>query len=199
MKYEKTVISSFAQAVAIIAERIKNSADRPFIIGIDGECAAGKTYFASLLEKEISCGTVHIDDFYLPSGGKEVIPINDGNIDFDRFLREAKEKMRSGKEFSYRVFDCSEQKMTGERRIKNNGIFAVEGTYSLHPRISDIYSLRVFVSADQSIRKERIRQRGEETAYALESKWIPASERYFAYYGIRENCDIIVYEKGKTI
>ena len=42
------------------------SSKQPFIMAIDGRCAAGKTTLAEHLKKEYECNVIHIDDFYLP-------------------------------------------------------------------------------------------------------------------------------------
>ena len=38
---------------------------KQIIIAIDGNCTAGKTTLAAVLEKEYDCNVFHMDDFFL--------------------------------------------------------------------------------------------------------------------------------------
>ena len=43
----------------------------PFLIAIDGRCAAGKTTFAEKLSSIMECSVIHMDHFFLKTGAKD--------------------------------------------------------------------------------------------------------------------------------
>ncbi|MDR1683994.1 MAG: (d)CMP kinase, partial [Elusimicrobiota bacterium] len=53
-------------ALAAVKAAARGHGQKPFIIAIDGRCAAGKTTFAKWLAARLKAPVLHIDDFYLP-------------------------------------------------------------------------------------------------------------------------------------
>ena len=49
-----------------LLRRLQGEKRRPFLVAIDGRCAAGKTTLAGELQAALGCNVVHMDDFYLP-------------------------------------------------------------------------------------------------------------------------------------
>ena len=60
------------------------------IMGVDGRCGSGKTYFARRLAEKFPCSVIHMDDYFLPAEKRaadwEKCP--GGNMDFERLLAE---------------------------------------------------------------------------------------------------------------
>lgn len=80
----------------------------PFLIAIDGRCAAGKTTFAEKLSSIMECSVIHMDHFFLrpEQRTKERLAQAGGNVDRERFMEEVLKPLKAGKAFTYRSFDC---------------------------------------------------------------------------------------------
>ena len=190
------ILNSFG-ALSVIKESLAKykSKEKPFVIAIDGRCASGKTTFAHMLASELSLSVIHTDSFFLPrsiSGEAEQIGV-DGNFDIERFYSEAVLGMMSQKPFYIGHFDCKTQKITEAMRFKPSPCFIVEGAYSLNPKLGNYADMKIFFDVDEKTQKDRILKRnGEKGLRAFEQVWIPAEERYFSNYRIKESCDFVV-------
>ena len=93
---------------ALILQQVRNSSKKPFLIAIDGRCAAGKTTLAAWLQKETGCNVIHMDHFFLRREQRSSRRLQEpgGNVDYERFLTEVMTPLCRGQAFSYRPFDC---------------------------------------------------------------------------------------------
>jgi hypothetical protein len=66
----------------------------------------------------------------------------------------------------------------------------VEGTYCLHPYFGDVYDLKLFLSIDPKLQKERIYLRPQHVQERFFTDWIPMEKLYFDFYRIPEQADI---------
>ncbi len=165
------------------------------IVAIDGQAAAGKTTLAEKLSRRFDGCVIHMDDFFLPSELRtpERLAAPGGNIHYERFCDEVICGIIGNKPFQYSVFDCGSMSISGKKRAAPEGVVIIEGAYSLHPKIPDIYDIKVFLSAPLEVRLERILLRnGEEKLRMFTEKWIPLEEAYFAAYNIKEKCDFVI-------
>lgn len=170
------------------------------IVGIDGKCGSGKSTVADILSDVYGCDVIHMDDFFLPLELRTENRLTEvgGNIHYERFIDEVALKLKnlnSEKPFNYRIFDCSIMNYNGTRTIQSRpqDIIIVEGSYSLHPKYSSIYDIKVFVNVDNDEQKRRIiRRDGEMMWDKYENVWIPMETEYFKKYNIKENSDIVI-------
>ncbi len=177
-------------AEELILELLQKKPSEPVFVAIDGEIGAGKSYFANLMHEKHCLSVVHTDDFYKPGFDPKKPPVFDGNIDFERLCREV--FFQTSDIFSYGVFDCFVQTNVCQRMIDARKPIIIEGTYSLHPRISQRYSLKLFFETAEDVRDNRISARGPDAEKRLTNIWIPASKRYFEHYKIKERCHAVV-------
>jgi len=164
-------------------------------IAIDGDCTSGKTTLAKSISEKYGCEVVHMDDFFLPFEKRSEERYNEpgGNFHYERFIEEVLPNLNSKKEFSYGIFDCSVGKVTENKAIPENRVRLVEGSYSMHPKLSSAYDLKIFLSIDKKLQLKRIKERdGEEYLPAFIEKWIPFEKKYQSFYNIKENADIII-------
>ncbi len=184
-----------SEIVRIIPILQKISSANAKVVLIDGRAASGKTTVSNLLEKVCGSETVHMDHFFLPPSlrSKERLSEIGGNVHYERFAHEVLPHLRSGKEFSYRIFDCSKMDYGENKAIKNTGFIVVEGSYSAHPYFESYADLKVFSDVDEAEQMRRIIVRnGEKMAQRFANEWIPMEEAYFARYKTKENADVII-------
>lgn len=165
---------------------------RQIVIAMDGNCTAGKTTLASVLEKEYDCNIFHMDDFFLRPEQRtaERYAQPGGNVDYERFQQEVLLPLKTGNAFSYRPFACATFTLGEQVQVTPKQLNIVEGTYCLHPYFGDPYDLRIFLSVDKQTQKERILQRPPYLIDRFFNDWIPMEKRYFDVLQIPERADI---------
>jgi len=165
------------------------------IIAIDGPCASGKTTLAASIAEKIDAQVIHTDDFFLPFDMRTEKRLSQagGNIHYERFCDEVINGIKSGKSFNYGIYSCSTGTYGISQTVSPYKSIIIEGSYSLHPEIPDIYDLKIFLETDKETQLERILIRnGAEALEIFKSKWIPFENRYFEEYKIKSKCDIIL-------
>ena len=165
------------------------------IVAIDGNCASGKTTLSETLSERFNAQVIHTDDFFLPPEMRSPQRLSEpgGNIHYERFITEVIAGIKSGKPFDYGVFDCSHGRITRRKAIACGTPLIIEGAYSLHPAIPDIYDLKIFLEISGEAQLQRIIKRnGAQALEAFVSKWIPLENEYFDRLKIRDKCDLII-------
>lgn len=165
---------------------------RQIVVAIDGNCTAGKTTLAAVLEKEYDCNVFHMDDFFLRPEQRTAQRYAEpgGNVDYERFWEEVLVPLKKGRDFSYRPFSCKTFSLDEPVKVTPKVLNIVEGTYCLHPHFGNVYDLRIFLSIDQEVQKERILQRPPHLHARFFADWIPMEMRYFERFQIPEQCEI---------
>ncbi len=165
------------------------------IIAIDGRCGSGKTTFAENLSKLSGAPVIHTDDFFLPGEMRtgERLDEPGGNFHRERFLDEVLIPLRNTGTCRYRPYDCSKGDLGDDIVVSESALYIVEGSYSCHPELWDLYDFHVFMTVSPEEQKQRIISReGEGKWEVFRTKWIPMEERYFGTYSIRERCGIVI-------
>lgn len=163
-------------------------------IAIDGNCGAGKTTAAKRLAEIFDCNVFHADDFFLPPEKRTADRMAEigGNMERERLQSEILEKLKSGKAFSYRPFDCSAMAQGDEVMVEPKKINIIEGSYSMHPQLRDFYDISVFITVDKTEQFARISKRnGEQTLRRFVEEWIPKENAYFEQMNVINACDFV--------
>lgn len=166
-----------------------------FIVAIDGRCGSGKSILAHLIAEKFDCNIFHMDDFFLPLEMKtpERLAEPGGNVHSERFLEEVLKPLKEENSIQYQPYDCQIWDFTKAYEIERKQINIVEGSYSLHPTLEEFYDLKVFLTVDPEVQKERILKRnGEEKLQMFINRWIPMEEHYFSELKVEEQCDIVI-------
>ena len=164
------------------------------IVAIDGKCTSGKTTLASQLAEIYDCNVFHMDDFFLrpeqrtPERFAEV----GGNVDYERFHEEVLLPLKSGKAFSYRPFDCSTFTLAAPVTVAPKKLNVIEGTYSHHPYFGNSYDLKILLTVDEEIQRQRILERPAFLHKRFFEEWIPMENRYFDGFAIPSEADFII-------
>ena len=165
------------------------------VIAIDGCCASGKTTLAEKIAEEIGAQVIHTDDFFLPfeMRSTERLSTAGGNIHYERFFDEVINGIKSGKPFEYRIFSCKTGNYNGAKTVDPSKPIIVEGAYSMRPEFIGIYDYKIFMTVDEKIQLDRIFSRnGKDALEIFKSKWIPLENRYFEFFNIEKQCDIVI-------
>lgn len=168
--------------VFLAMDRLLSKEEGAAAVFIDGKSGSGKSTLGALLEAVYGCGLIHMDDFFLQPFQRTEARFEEpgGNVDYERFVREVLLHLQLEEGFSYQVYDCRSQKLAGQRAVAPSRIKVVEGVYSHHPRFGEVPGLRIFLTVDEDIQKERIRRRnGEGMLKRFLEEWIPLENRYF--------------------
>ena len=162
------------------------------LVAIDGNCGAGKTTLGGILAAHYGCNLFHMDDFFLrpeqrtPGRYAEA----GGNVDYERFREEVLLPLTAGKPFSYRPFNCKSLTLSEPISVVPGKLSIIEGSYSLHPFFGDPYDLKVFLSVDPKLQRQRIMERPAFLHRRFFEEWIPMENRYFEAFRIPGKCDI---------
>ena len=165
------------------------------VIAVDGRAASGKTTLARQLALILDADVVHMDDFFLPPELRTEARYAEpgGNVHYERFMEEVLPRLRDGKPFSYRRFDCSTMAYGDFAEIGGGKWRIVEGAYSLHPKFGDYADLKVFCDIEPAEQLRRIRSRnGERGARMFQSRWIPLEELYIDRCAPRRRADLVL-------
>jgi len=165
------------------------------IVAIDGNSGAGKSSLSDWIEKQRDCNVFHMDHFFLTPElrTRERLSEIGGNVDYERFRDEVAAGLLSGREFSYRIFDCGKMAFEDETvRVIPKKLNIVEGVYSMHPTLIDIYDLKIFLGISREEQNRRLLERsGPELYEKFQNIWIPMEDRYFEAFKIKEKSDLI--------
>ena len=164
------------------------------IVAIDGKCTSGKTTLASQLAEIYDSNVFHMDDVFLrpeqriPERFAEV----GGNVDYERFHEEVLLPLKSGKAFSYRPFDCSTFTLAAPVTVAPKKLNVIEGTYSHHPYFGNPYDLKILLTVDEEIQRQRILERPAFLHKRFFEEWIPMENRYFDGFAIPSEAGFII-------
>ena len=183
-----------AELVSCLKKHIDDllNTGKQIVIAIDGNCTAGKSTLASVLEKEYNCNVFHMDDFFLRPEQRtaERYAEPGGNVDYERFREEVLVPLKTGGAFAYRPFSCKTFKLSDSVAVTPKPLNIVEGTYCLHPYFGNVYDLKLFLSIDPQLQKQRLYQRPQHVQERFITDWIPMEKQYFDFFRIPAQADI---------
>ena len=165
----------------------------PFRVAIDGNCAAGKSTLAALLNQVYGCPVIPMDHFFLRPDQRtpERLAEPGGNVDYERFAQEVLRPLLKTGRACYRPYDCGTRMLADPVEVPPAPFWVVEGSYSLHPTLRDGYDLKVFLSVEPEEQLRRIERRnGPAMLERFRHEWIPMEERYFSTYAVRSGCTL---------
>jgi len=190
---------------------------KPYIVGIAGGSASGKTSFLRDLKRSMPKGSVCIisqDNYYRPldeqqrdDNGEVNFDIPD-SIDRQQFHKDLV-KIRQGEELKIREYTFNKPgKIPGYLVVNPAPIIIMEGLFIFHfEEIRKSLDLRLFIDAQEHIKLERRIQRDsvergydeDDVRYRWKNHVTPSYKKYLEPY--RDDCHVIVtnnshYTKG---
>ena len=187
---------------------MKDPSPEPYLIGITGGSASGKTYFLKRLMEAFapeSLCLISQDHYYHP---REQQPTDQQgvknfdtpmSIDIDQFVADIK-AVKSGKtvkrpEYTFNNPDAQPSMM----EFKPAPVIIVEGIFILYfPEVSELLDLKIFIDAKEYVKlKRRITRDQEERGYDVadvlyryEQHVAPTFEKYIQPF--KDDADLIV-------
>ncbi len=191
----RIVSTRFISVLPVLAAALRVPEKPVRVIAIDGRAASGKSTLARQLAQIMEAGVVHMDDFFLPPALRSAERLSQpgGNVHYERFSTEVLPFLRSGKDFTYRIFDCKRQDFYGKGKVAASAWLIVEGAYSLHPVFQNYADLKLFfdIAPDEQLR--RIAKRNGEAAKKIfAARWIPLEENHIRQNRVIERADLIL-------
>lgn len=165
------------------------------IVAIDGPAASGKTTLAAELAAHYGAAVLHMDDYFLQPHQRtpERYAEPGGNVDRERFLKEALLPLSRGGTYVSRRFDCGSMTLQEGAAAEPEALTVVEGSYSLHPALAPYYDLRVLLTVSPETQSARILARnGAKKHRQFMERWIPLENRYFEKTHIASRCDMVL-------
>lgn len=177
-----------------IIKDIQNIHQEKVVIAIDGRCASGKTTLAQKLAEELDANVFHMDDYFLrvQQRTKERFEEPGGNVDRERFYEEIGVKLHTNEDIVYSPFDCKTFTVSQSRTIKQKQYTIIEGSYSMHPDLRNLYDYLIYLTIDSKFQLERIQKRNPDKINMFIERWIPFEEKYFQANHLETICNILV-------
>lgn len=192
----------------------------PYIVGIAGGSASGKTSFLKELKTRMPKGSVCIisqDNYYKPIEEQE--KDENGHVNFDlptsidrEQYYEDLRRIRNGEELNIKEYTFNNKgKVPGRLVVKPAPIIVMEGLFIFHyEEIRKSLDLRVFIDAREHVKLERRLKRDQEergypekdVRYQWENHVMPSYKKFLLPY--RDDCHVIItnnshYRKGLQV
>ncbi len=164
------------------------------MIAIDGRCASGKTTLAQKLSEILDANVFHMDDYFLrvEQRTKERFEQSGGNVDWERFYKEIGKKLHTNEDIVYSPFDCKTFTISNGIRVPQKRYTIVEGSYSMHPELRNLYDYFIYLTIDPTFQLQRIQKRNPDKVNMFVERWIPFEEKYFQVNHLDTFCNILV-------
>nr|GMC72356.1 uridine kinase-like protein 3 [Ipomoea batatas] len=161
-----------------------NVLKQPFVIGVAGGAASGKTTVCDLIIEQLRDQRVVLvnqDSFYHNLTPEELTKVHEYNFDHpDAFdteqLLSVMDKLKHGQAVDIPKYDfkCYKNNVFTPRRVNPSDVIILEGILIFHdPRVRDLMNMKIFVDTDADVRlARRIRrdtvEKGRDIATVLD-------------------------------
>ncbi|TYH92074.1 hypothetical protein ES332_A13G157400v1 [Gossypium tomentosum] len=166
---------------------IENVHKQPFIIGVAGGAASGKTTVCDMIIQQLHDQRVVLvnqDSFYHKLTEEELATVHEYNFDHpDSFdtekLLDSMENLRHGQAVDIPNYDFKSYKNSvfPARRVNPSDVIILEGILIFHdPRVRELMNMKIFVDTDADVRlARRIRrdtvEKGRDIGVVLDQKY----------------------------
>ena len=139
--------------------------NKPFLIGVSGGSASGKTSLCNLLHSSIgatNCSMISVDSFYKNLTPTELSDVSNYNFDHPNAfdfgeLLTAIQKLENNESVDIPIYDYVNYKRTGDTiRVDPTKVIIVEGIMSMYDQeVRNMFNLKIFVHTDDDERLAR--------------------------------------------
>nr|GLL38287.1 uridine kinase-like protein 4 [Ipomoea trifida] len=141
-----------------------NVPKQPFVIGVAGGAASGKTTVCDLIIEQLHDQRVVLvnqDSFYHNLTPEELTKVHEYNFDHpDAFDTEQllciMDKLKHGEAVDIPKYDFKSYQNNATRRVNPSDVIILEGILIFHdPRVRDLMNMKIFVDTDADVRLAR--------------------------------------------
>lgn len=190
----------------------QHTRQRPYVIGVTGQDAGGKTRLSDELETHLTqlgndVVTVHVDDFHRPRSERyardlsEVDAYLKRSFDFDSLESQILAPLKRDGHLNASLYhlDVATDARTVQReyRVSAASIVIVEGVLLLQEQTRRYFDMVVFVHADRDTLLDRafvrnVPSEGIDVMRKYNEKYLPAQQAHLHAYPPRDFADLIV-------
>ena len=180
----------------------------PIVVALDGGSGSGKSTLAAMLEKQMHCVIVQLDDFFAANipdwawDSKSIAERVQDVFDWQRVRSEALRPLLAGKTARWHPFDfVAGLRSDGTYGISEDWVqkqpapvIVLEGAYSASPPLADLLHLKILVDVPVYERHLRLDKREEDKSFLQRwhSVWDAVEEYYFSKVMPPSAFDLIV-------
>lgn len=176
------------EAVVSLARAAAASCGPVRVVAVDGRSGAGKTTLATAVARSLAAhgtvGLVHLDRVYPGWDGLAATP----SILATRLLRPLAE----GSPAAYPVWDWAEGRWDGTVPVGPTDFLVLEGCGSSVGPAGPYAAVRVFLDADQPVRRARGIARDGDVYAPHWERWAAQEDALFAEDGTRARADLVI-------
>lgn len=196
---------------------VRHNQDKPFVIGVCGGSASGKTTVCELLKDSLSTEEIAViscDSFYKVLSPSQKAAAHENNYDFDspsaidfETMKAAVRKLMRWEDAEIPCYDFSTHSRTGQTElVPSRNVVLLEGILIFSDKeLRDLFDLRIFVDCDADIRLARrlsrdIAERGRDPKGVIDmylrfvkpsfSTWVEP---------VRMHADVVIPNMGSEV
>ncbi|OLT19069.1 hypothetical protein BJF86_01790 [Serinicoccus sp. CNJ-927] len=157
------------------------------VVAIDGLSGSGKTSLATALARDLRAPLVQMDDLYPGWDGLAASPA--------LLAEQVLEPLSRGERAAYRRWDWYADRWAAEPVpvvVEPGGVLVVEGCGSSVGPASEHADVRVWVEAEEGLRRRRGLARDRETFRPHWERWADQEQQVFGADGTRERADLVL-------
>lgn len=196
--------------VVILAaiQRVLLNQPSPILVALDGGSGSGKSTLAAMLEAQLDCVVVPLDDFLAANipdrdwDSKSVPERARDVFDWQRVREEALEPLLAWQTTRWHAFDFG----AGLRADGTYGlsqqwverqpapVIILEGAYSSSPQMADLIDLKILIEVPVQERHRRLEERESDKQFLQDwhLRWDPVEDYYFTEVMPKPAFDLVV-------
>jgi uridine kinase len=187
-----------------LGERIRalRSKHGQTLVGIDGGGGAGKSTFATHLQRAIpEAVIIHGDDFYTSPWDRRLDHrdyVVNPHFDWDRLVAEVFEPLKRGCPIAYHQFNWRTGGLNATVSVPLEATVILEGGAMTQDAFADFFDFKIWIDADEEVRLKRALERdGERVKHFLVEDWLPVQRNYMRVQNPAARADLIVHGQSE--
>jgi len=201
----------------VVSPMIRHNQDRPFVIGVCGGSASGKSTVCEILKAALTSEEISViscDSFYKVLSPAQIKSAYENNYDFDspnaidfETMKSAVRKLMSWEDAEIPCYDFSTHSRKKETQlVPTRNVVILEGILIFSDKeLRDLFDLRIFVDCDADIRLARrltrdIAERGRDPKGVIDMYLRYVKPSYDLWVDpVRRHADVVIPNMGSTV
>jgi uridine kinase len=200
-----------------VSPQMRHNQDRPFVIGVCGGSASGKTTVCEILKSSLTTEEISViacDSFYKALTSQQKQAAYAGNYDFDspsaidfETMKAAVRKLMKWEDAEIPCYDFSTHSRTDQTEIvPSRNVVILEGILIFSDKeLRDLFDLRIFVDCDADIRLARrmtrdIAERGRDPKGVIDMYLRYVKPSFDTWVDpVRRHADVVIPNMGSEV